>query len=119
MKIICIKGGLGNQLFEYCRYLTLANEKSNGSVRLFYDWRRLKDHGGVQLADCFDITLPPQHLSTMLIVGILKACRTVGILRKWHNDEDERSILIDDYSQDKRFIGNASQWFRFNESVTN
>ena len=35
MKIVCLKGGLGNQMFEYCRYMEM---KAGGhDVRLYYD----------------------------------------------------------------------------------
>ena len=43
MKIVCLKGGLGNQMFEYCRFRDLM-ESGNDKVYLFYDRRRLKQH---------------------------------------------------------------------------
>ena len=42
MKIICLKGGLGNQMFEYCRYRKLR--ESGVNAYLYYDKRRLKQH---------------------------------------------------------------------------
>ena len=41
MKIVCLKGGLGNQMFEYCRFRDLM-ESGHDEVYLFYDHRRLK-----------------------------------------------------------------------------
>ena len=35
MKIVCLKGGLGNQMFEYCRFRDLM-ESGNDKVYLFY-----------------------------------------------------------------------------------
>jgi len=57
MKIVCIKGGLGNQLFEYCRYHGLLRQHNNHGVYLHYDRRRTKQHGGVWL-DGFSAHLP-------------------------------------------------------------
>lgn len=57
MKIVCLKGGLGNQMFEYCRFRDLM-DSGNGKVYLFYDRRRLKQHDGLRLSDCFELELP-------------------------------------------------------------
>ena len=38
MKIICLKGGIGNQIFEYCRYLKV--KESGEKVYIYYDSRR-------------------------------------------------------------------------------
>ena len=57
MKIVCLKGGLGNQMFEYCRFRDLM-ESGHDEVYLFYDHRRLKQHNGLRLSDCFELELP-------------------------------------------------------------
>lgn len=54
MKIVCLKGGLGNQMFEYCRFRDLM-ESGHDEVYLFYDHRRLKQHNGLRLSDCFEL----------------------------------------------------------------
>ena len=61
MKIISLKGGLGNQIFEYCRYRFLK-ETTSESIHLYYDSRRLKQHEGTLLCDCFDIALPKNSI---------------------------------------------------------
>ena len=35
MKIICLKGGIGNQIFEYCRYLKV--KEGGEKVYIYYD----------------------------------------------------------------------------------
>ena len=53
MKIICLKGGLGNQMFEYCRY-KMIKEKAF----LYYDSRKLKQHHNILISDVFSIDMP-------------------------------------------------------------
>lgn len=117
MKIVCLKGGLGNQLFEYCRYRQLADSGEWESVSLFRDQRRLGTHGGCQLEACFDLTLPPCPLRARLVTWALKVCRKVGILRRLYDDEhdERRAILIDDYAQHRRFIDRANELLHFRD----
>ncbi len=116
MKIVCLKGGLGNQMFEYCRYMEM---KAGGhDVRLYYDRRRLNVHGGVQLDRCFELSLPPQSLPTVAAVLALKAGRALGIKPWLYDDCDERAVLIDDYCQELRFVANAARWLKFRPEVS-
>lgn len=112
MKIICLKGGLGNQLFEYCRYCQLVEE---GSERLFLyrDNRRLKQHGGVLLPDCFDISLPPSPWWVPLVVGGVKLLRRMGLCARLYDEERADCLLVDDYCQDKRFIFDVVRYANF------
>src|SRR5574344_212808 len=77
MKIFCIKGGLGNQMFEYCRYRDA--QQQGKTAYLYYDYRRMKEHGGLNLDKCFDITLPSCPMWVMLLVFLLKAFKFIGI----------------------------------------
>lgn len=114
MKIVCIKGGLGNQMFEYCRYRQLA-ETHDGGVHLYLDNRRTKEHGGCLLDKCFSIEKPRSAVIVSAVVALLKLCRSVGVGRSLWDDERESAVLIDDFSQDKQFIANASDVFRFRD----
>lgn len=115
MKIVCLKGGLGNQMFEYCRYRMLKDASDKEDVYLFYDWRKLKQHGGIQLR-CFSFRLPRPAVLPFITTVILKACRQLGIFKRLYDDEQDTAILIDDYSQDKRFIANAKELFVFKDT---
>ena len=97
MKIICLKGGIGNQIFEYCRYLKV--KEGGEKVYIYYDSRRLKQHQNLLISDVFHITLPKEPLWVTLFVWILKLLRVFKVFNKLYNDEEESAILIDDYSQ--------------------
>ena len=114
MKIVCLKGGLGNQMFEYCRFRDLM-ESGNDKVYLFYDRRRLKQHNGLRLSDCFELELPSCPWGIKLVVWGLKICRAVGVLKRLYDDEKPEAVLIDDYSQHRRFIPNARRYFFFRQ----
>lgn len=116
MKIVCLKGGLGNQMFEYCRFRDLKESGLSG-VYLYYDRRRLKQHGGVKCFDCFDIGRPACPWRVSAVVGLLKICRGLGVLRKLYDDERPTAVLIDDFCQDRRFISNACRYFSFRPEV--
>ena len=110
-KIVCLKGGLGNQIFEYCRYMTLR--ESGYKTLLYYDRARLKQHGGVQIAECFELRLPGQSPWVAAAVCALKALRAAGVAPWLCDDCDERALLIDDYSQDIRHTTGARRWLKF------
>ena len=112
MKIVCIKGGLGNQLFEYCRYHGLLRHNNRG-VYLHYDRRRTKQHGGVWLDKAFQITLPNEPLRVKLLVMVLKTLRRLHLFKRLYREEDPRAVLIDDYSQHKQYITNAAEILNF------
>lgn len=114
MKIISLKGGLGNQIFEYCRYRYLK-ETTNESVFLYYDSRRLKQHAGTLISDCFNISLPKSSICTDVAVAVLKILRSMRLFPTLYDDTRDDCVLIDDYCQDRRFIGNARQWLPFRD----
>lgn len=119
MKIICIKGGLGNQMFEYCRYRQ-HKDKRKERVLLYIDHRRMKEHGGCQLHKCFNIEREKLSLNVLLITLFIKLCRSVGVLKRLYDDADEERVtLIDDFSQDKRFIVNSKSVFHFRPLAAN
>ena len=103
MKIVCMKGGLGNQLFEYCFYRYMRKKNGGKDVYLYYDHARLKEHGGLQLSNVFDIDLPARSADITLIVWGIKMLRLFKWGRKLWDDTQPGAILIDDYCQDKRY----------------
>lgn len=113
MKIVCLKGGLGNQMFEYCRYRLLSENQKNGKVYLFRDIRRLKQHNHLSIFDCFDLPVPKQAMWISWLVYGMKALRELHFFPRLYDDERDDCTLIDDYSQDKRFIQNAKELFHF------
>ena len=112
MKIICLKGGLGNQLFEYCRYRQLLEAKE-GKVYMFRDFRKLKQHNHLLISQCFDIELPPQYLMVTILTLAIKTLRILHLWSSLYDDTSRHCVLIDDYSQEKRYIKNALQLFKF------
>lgn len=112
MKIVCLKGGLGNQLFEYCRYRQLQ-QQHRGRTYLYYDLRRLKSHGRALLTEGFDVALPSTPFwIQMLVVGI-KLLRELHLFSRLYDDLRDDCLLIDDYSQDRRFIVDAHRLLPF------
>lgn len=116
MKIVCLKGGLGNQMFEYCRYRMLQAE-SRQSVYMFYNRRQLKQHQHLLVSDCFDIKLPHCPLWVSAATYLLMTLRQLHILGRLYDDERDDCILIDDYSQDKKFIRHAKSLFTFRTAL--
>ena len=112
MKIVCLKGGLGNQLFEYCRYHQLL-EEGHERTYLFYDPRRLKSHGRALLTDGFDVQLPSTPFWVQLLVHGIKLLRELHVFPRLYDDQRPDCLLIDDYSQDRRFIKDAKRWLPF------
>lgn len=109
MKIVCLKGGLGNQMFIFSRYEQLR--KSGERVFLHRDGRRLKQHGGILVSDCFDTELPSEPWWLPLVVIGLKTLRSLGLWKRLYDDERADCLLIDDYCQNLRFADR--EVFRF------
>ncbi len=117
MKIVCLKGGLGNQMFEYCRYKMLQ-DKSNRNVFLFYNNRQLKQHQHFLLSNCFNVKLPHCPIWVSAVTYLLMLFRQLHILSHLYDDERDDCILIDDFSQDKKFIQNAKSLLSFRPTVS-
>jgi hypothetical protein len=115
MKIICVKGGLGNQMFEYCRFRDLHDRER--SVYLHYVHRLLKDHGGVKLYETFDLPTYPEPIGVYALSLVLKMCLKLDILPQYCDDYYSSSLLIDDYSQHQRYISFAKVYFRFRKEI--
>lgn len=114
MKIICLKGGLGNQLFEYCRYRYLL-ETGDSKVYMFRDFRKLKQHHHLLISQCFDISLPPERLWVILLTLAIKMLRTLHLCSSLYDENSQHCLLIDSYSQDKRFITSSTQFLKFRD----
>lgn len=119
MKIICLKGGLGNQMFEYCRYRMLR--ESGVNAYLYYDKRRLKQHKNILVFDVFNIDMPKDYIWVSLLVWCIKLLRKLHIAPYLYDDEQygNRVILIDDYCQDEEYIQEAQKYFSFQELQLN
>ena len=111
MKIVCLKGGLGNQLFEYCRYRQLLDD-GRERVWLYLDPRRLKSHRGALLTEGFDVRLPRVPLLVHALVLGVKLLRELHLFPHIYDDERDDCLLIDDYSQQRRFLTVPSTIFR-------
>ena len=92
MKIICLKGGLGNQLFEYCRYRQLLEAKE-GMVYMFRDFRKLKQHNHLLISQCFDIELPPQNLMVTILTLAIKTLRILHLWSSLYDDTSRHCVL--------------------------
>lgn len=116
MKIICLKGGLGNQMFEYCRY-KMIKEKAF----LYYDSRKLKQHHNILISDVFSIDMPKNSLWIDILVWSIKLLRKFQIASFLYDDEkyEKKVILIDDYCQDYKFIQKAHKYLPFKEFKLN
>ena len=114
MKIICLKGGLGNQIFEYCRYRGLT-EKKKEKVFLFYEKKKLKQHNFHMISDCFDVSLPKTPFYINYIVFGIKLLRAFHLFPRLYDDIRDDCLLIDDYCQDIQFIHNAQQYLKFRD----
>lgn len=115
MKFLCLKGGLGNQLFEYCRYQQLR--AAGMRVFMHYDRQQLNMHGGTLLSECFDVMMPPVSLPVMALTLLLKGIRRTGLFPRLFDDEDPACILIDDYCQNRRYITDAASMLPFRSDV--
>jgi len=112
MKIFCLKGGLGNQLFEYCRYDTFRKENTERCY-LFLDRRKLKQHHNVLISECFNVKIQPCPLWVNAIVWGLKACSILKCFSYLYDEQSPDAIFIDSYSQDKRYIHHARNILKF------
>lgn len=112
MKIVCLKGGLGNQLFEYCCYRQLSKQ-SDEPTWLYYDRRKLKQHDRLILSDCFDVELPKPSRRVTLTTLALKGMEWCRLFPKRFDTSHPRCVLYDDYCQHRRYLGEARQWLRF------
>ena len=88
MKIICLKGGLGNQMFEYCRY-KMIKEKAF----LYYDSRKLKQHHNILISDVFSIDIPKNSLWIDILVWSIKLLRKFQIASFLYDDEKYKEAL--------------------------
>ncbi len=114
MKIVCLKGGLGNQMFEYCRYRMLL-DKHEEKVYLYRDPRRLRDHGRLSLEQAFMVILPKTPLFVHLTVAMLKLLRSLHLFPRLYDDLRDDCVLIDDYCQNLNFITHARSLLQFRE----
>lgn len=112
MKIVCLKGGIGNQIFEYCRFRQLQEEYAD-KVFLYCDHRGIKQHHNQILSDCFDIQIPRCPLSITVFIWGIKLLRQLRLFSWLYDDEAPNCMLIDDYCQDKKFTIKASTYLSF------
>lgn len=82
---------------------------------MFRDFRQLKQHHHLLISQCFDINLPPQQLWVTLLTFAIKTLRSLRLWPSLYDESNTHCVLIDSYSQDKRFINNARQLFKFRD----
>ena len=81
MKIVWIKGGLGNQMFQYAFYKSL--EKKNENVKIdISSFKYYKKHNGFELQKIFDINYTESCLDEIKRLSRLDYKPTTKILRK-------------------------------------
>lgn len=118
LKILCLKGGIGNQIFEYCQFQQLIDQQH--TCFLHYDVRRLKQHNSQRIDQVFHITLPHEPFWVKMYLLLLKVFRRFGVFTRLYDDEREDCTLIDDYCQNKSAIVNARDILAFKtEALTN
>lgn len=115
LKIICLKGGVGNQLFEFCRFCLLRDEGHH--VYIHYDRRRLKQHNGQRIDRIFRISLPAEPWWVMVSVAMLKVLRILRCARRLYDDERDDCLLIDDYCQNRSSTLNARKVLKFRDDL--
>lgn len=114
-KIICLKGGVGNQLFEYCRFCQL--QAAGHNVYLHYDRRRLKQHNGQRIDQIFRITLPTEPWWVIMLVVMIKVLRKLHLAPRLYDDARPDCTLIDDYCQNRQSTLNAHEVLHFREDI--
>lgn len=114
-KIICLKGGVGNQLFEYCRFCQL--QAAGHNVYLHYDRRRLKQHNGQRIDQIFRITLPTEPWWVIMLVVMIKVLRKLHLAPRLYDDARPNCTLIDDYCQNRQSTLNAHEVLHFREGI--
>lgn len=55
MKIVNVRGGLGNQMFQYAFGRSLSIELGEGVLYCLHDYKKNKFHNGFEIQDIFDI----------------------------------------------------------------
>jgi hypothetical protein len=66
MKIICIKGGLGNQMSQYAFYLSQAVNQ-NVFYSTYFTRRRTREHNGYELHEVFNIPEQSNFILDLLV----------------------------------------------------
>lgn len=104
MKVVIFKGGLGNQLFQYCLYCKL---KGNGRKVRAIDFCK-KSHNGLEIEKYFEINL--HFASSACIFLFFKLCALPQRLRNFfvidenHYHEKFYSLFYNDFWQDKKYF---------------
>lgn len=106
MRIVTIKGGVGNQLFQYLFYLYLKKTLGYYNVVAYLDTKYLQGHNGWELDKWFNISLDRQDIWLRFVVYLYKLLSKLKLYPKITQDNFSFSNgLYDDYWQDKRFFG--------------
>ena len=102
MKIVTIKGGLGNQIFQYLFYLQLKSK--NKKVKIYLDSKELKNHNGWELNKWFNIEKTNQSCWLYYYVFLLRLMNKLKIIPKINErNYTKKGLLYDGYWQDKKF----------------
>ena len=103
MKTIIFKGGLGNQLFQYCLYCKLK-EKGFHVKGL----NGCSDHNGYELEKYFDVKVDFCHplyvYIFILICKLPSRLRNMFIIERFFYTENWKAIFYNDYWQSKKYF---------------
>lgn len=109
MKIVLIKGGLGNQIFLYGLYEYI---KKNIDPHVYYIYSTLKSHNGYELERWFNVhpAKAPKFIYFLFRIILFFSYRKLFIKESFYflQEEDEEKIgcytFIDIYGHDKKYI---------------
>lgn len=127
MRIVRIKSGLGNQMFQYALYKALRQEDENVQVDLSYVINR-KEHAGYELKKIFDIELQsadPYYVEKYMdnrMDVLSKLRRKLGLYKKTYYPEkiigfDENlsnryNVIFDGYWQSELYFKHLEREIR-------
>ena len=67
------------------------------------------------ISQCFDISMPPKLLWVDFMTLAIKLLKRVNLWSSLYDDTSNHCVLIDSYSQDKRYINKSHQLLRFKD----
>lgn len=114
MKIVSIKGGLGNQIFQYLFYLNLKSK--DDKVYLYLETKGLNQHNGWELYKWFKLGNLKFSFWVKFYVFLLKIMHKLKIIPKINETNfTSKGYLYDGYWQDLKYFENYIGGLEFKE----